>query len=79
MPSARFFSGDNRSPVGRNSTAQHGALTGEGSDGDSAINVPHPQRMVRRGRNGALAIGCHRHGMDLGSVVLERVHQLAAP
>ena len=78
MPSARFFSGDNRSPVGRNSAAQHGALAGEGSDVDSAFDVPHPQRMVSRGRDGAAAIGCYRHRIDQARMAFERAHRLAA-
>ena len=50
----------------------------ERADRLAALQVPEPQRLVKRGRYGTAAVGRHHHGGDRASMAFERPDRLAA-
>src|SRR5260370_332961 len=78
MTSARFFNGDNRPPIWRDSEAGDGALPSEASTVFSGFQVPHAQHMVDRGGDCTTPVGRDRYGSDGACMALERAQRLAA-
>jgi len=50
----------------------------ERAQGLAGVQIPEPQRLVRRSRNGTPAVGGDRHGVDRVRMALERAQGLAA-
>src|ERR1700680_3534002 len=78
MHSPCLVSANNRPPVWSGSTTGHATLSDEGGNLFSILQVPHPQRLVKRRRDGTAPVENYRYSVDPARVAFELAQRLAA-